>query len=843
MRNYLKKQILRIENSLISAEKLLNKIIRLNNNAQNELILLQDMQAAAIEIGEIVEKNQGEGQEVIRMLEDYCELLWKISQSPMYEKIELCTALHKKLEAVSKQINNISVEFEIVFLPFKASMWDSLESVWLAAKEDSSCSVYVIPIPYFDKENDGSLGKMHYEGNRFPEYVPVTAWDQYDFENRHPDIIYIHNPYDQNNYITSVHPFFYSDSLREYTDKLVYIPYFVCSESTRADKCLLSGIYNADVVIVQSDKIKNEYIKFYREAAGEEVPVNKYLALGAPKFDKVIRSSGVQNELTIQWKQRAGSRRIILYNTSLTTFLQHGEKAVEKLEAVFQYFTKRDDVLLLWRPHPLCKESIKSMRPGLYEAYVKIEKEYLEKNIGIFDESEDIYSAISVADGYYGDSSSVLSLFGVTGKPICMQDVSVTGYDELKDDYLRFEAACIDRAKIYFANKDYNVLAAMDREKGKIHYIDKFPDNRWNQEKIVSGMVMWKEKLWFIPVDQVRVYSYDILSGKWRTFEMEKQWLGANKRQTFLAGWQTGKYYYGFGSRQYGVIKLDLETGEMNFNQSGLEEYEQLADKNSKIICRQDCCEAEGKLYTACLKANLVLEYNLQHEKIKIYQIGDMYKRYITITYDGTVFWITTKAGNLIRWNKDTGDMQEMVIDFEGFHVDGENAFASSLYAGGYVWLFAYSANMNIRVNVHTCEIEKVYEFTNPYEGKDPVRVLKSWFEDGKVCFVDAYNYSIVQIDEKDRVNEFKLFADKNFHREMGTLLNEVWKADDQNNYKDYIHRESHELFKNLKGYLDYITMGGCLINENQRKCFLRFTKYPEGNSGEIIHRKMTEKE
>lgn len=513
MRNYLKKQILRIENSLISAEKLLNKIIRLNNNAQNELILLQDMQAAAIEIGEIVEKNQGEGQEVIRMLEDYCELLWKISQSPMYEKIELCKALHKKLEAVSKQINNISVEFEIVFLPFKASMWDSLESVWLAAKEDSSCSVYVIPIPYFDKENDGSLGEMHYEGNRFPEYVPVTAWDQYDFENRHPDIIYIHNPYDQNNYITSVHPFFYSDSLREYTDKLVYIPYFVCSESTRADKCLLSGIYNADVVIVQSDKIKNEYIKFYREAAGEEVPVNKYLALGAPKFDKVIRSSGVQNELTIQWKQRAGSRRIILYNTSLTTFLQHGEKAVEKLEAVFQYFTKRDDVLLLWRPHPLCKESIKSMRPGLYEAYVKIEKEYLEKNIGIFDESEDIYSAISVADGYYGDSSSVLSLFGVTGKPICMQDVSVTGYDEPKD------------------------------------------------------------------------------------------------------------------------------------------------------------------------------------------------------------------------------------------------------------------------------------------------------------------------------------------YRETGTLLNEVWKADDQNNYKDYIHRESHELFKNLKGYLDYITMGGCSVNENQRKCFLRFTKYPEGNSGEIIHRKMTEKE
>ena len=85
-------------------------------------------------------------------------------------------------------------------------MWDSLESVWLAAKEDPDCDAYVVPIPYFDRMSDGSFGKMHYEGNLFPDYVDITDWRQYDIEKRYPDIIYFHNPYDGCNFVTSVHP-------------------------------------------------------------------------------------------------------------------------------------------------------------------------------------------------------------------------------------------------------------------------------------------------------------------------------------------------------------------------------------------------------------------------------------------------------------------------------------------------------------------------------------------------------------------------------------------------------------------------------------------------------------
>ena len=37
----------------------------------------------------------------------------------------------------------MKVRKEVVFLPYKASMWDSLESVWKAAEEDPDCVAYV----------------------------------------------------------------------------------------------------------------------------------------------------------------------------------------------------------------------------------------------------------------------------------------------------------------------------------------------------------------------------------------------------------------------------------------------------------------------------------------------------------------------------------------------------------------------------------------------------------------------------------------------------------------------------------------------------------------------------
>ena len=67
---------------------------------------------------------------------------------------------------------------------------------------------------------------MRYEGDCLPTGVPIVKWEDYRLEEERPDIIFIHNPYDDGNNLTSVHPFYYSSNLKKYTQCLVYSPYF-----------------------------------------------------------------------------------------------------------------------------------------------------------------------------------------------------------------------------------------------------------------------------------------------------------------------------------------------------------------------------------------------------------------------------------------------------------------------------------------------------------------------------------------------------------------------------------------------------------------------------------------
>ena len=201
-------------------------------NTEAALDLLAQCQECAIKLGEIIEAVEGEDFVTIPMIEDYCELAYqfyeKLSQNIPVNSNQVNKALRKSLIRMGNSVKyDIPERKEVVFLPYKASMWDSLESVWKAADEDPDCDAYVIPIPYFDKNPDGSFKEMHYEGDQYPAYVPVTHYDDYDITVREPDMIFIHNPYDEYNYVTSVAPKFYSKNLKQYTEKLVYIPYFV----------------------------------------------------------------------------------------------------------------------------------------------------------------------------------------------------------------------------------------------------------------------------------------------------------------------------------------------------------------------------------------------------------------------------------------------------------------------------------------------------------------------------------------------------------------------------------------------------------------------------------------
>ncbi|MBD5523483.1 MAG: hypothetical protein HDR04_03520 [Lachnospiraceae bacterium] len=413
--------------------------------------LLADCQETVIQIGEFIEDLEGTGTEAVSYLERYCEELYQISTQ--LEEISAHKA-YKSLEGIlikaENAVDHISIRKEIVFLPYKASMWDSLESVYLAAREDEMCDAYVVPIPYYDKNADGSFGEMHYEGGDYPDNIEITHYEAYDLEQMHPDVIYIHNPYDNCNIVTSVPERYFSSNLRNCTDCLVYIPYFILNEIEPDNQeavdhmkhfCFLPGVIWADKVIVQSEKMRqiyiNEFIKAAKESGLPEEYTNrkrledKILALGSPKLDKARNTRREDLEVPDEWlkvieKPDGTWKKIIFYNTSISALLNDDEKMLEKMKCVFSIFKEQQDtVALLWRPHPLIASTIKSMKPELWADYEKIVEAYREEGWGIYDDSADLERAVILSDAYYGDMSSVVQVYQETGKPVMIQNVDV----------------------------------------------------------------------------------------------------------------------------------------------------------------------------------------------------------------------------------------------------------------------------------------------------------------------------------------------------------------------------------------------------------------------------------
>ena len=157
MRKREKDRLLEIMDTLSDG---IEEVRRLMENAQEEeaMPLLADCQGAAIAIGNAIEQMEGTGTRAVGLLEELCELLYSCASSVSSDGLEgmadICRRIEDKcIEAEEALIDGIKAKKLAVFLPYKVSMWDSLESIWKASEEDEDWTSIVMPIPYFDKES------------------------------------------------------------------------------------------------------------------------------------------------------------------------------------------------------------------------------------------------------------------------------------------------------------------------------------------------------------------------------------------------------------------------------------------------------------------------------------------------------------------------------------------------------------------------------------------------------------------------------------------------------------------------------------------------------------------
>ena len=622
-------------------------------------------------------------------------------------------------------------KLEIVFMPYKASMWDSLESIYLAAKNDPTCDALVMPIPYYDKK-DGKFTEMHLETD-YPPNIPLTDYREYKIEERHPDIIYIHNPYDSHNHVTNVHPDFYSERLRNLTDCLVYVPYFVGNGTNMGVQgCTLPACIFAHKVIVQNEHIRQIYIREYKKLAENnnilervDKAGEKFIALGSPKLDKAINTKREDCEIPEEWeklirKPDGTRKKVIFYNTSIVALLANSvrdgkpsDEYLRKIRSVFEFFKKREDAVLLWRPHPLLGSTIDSMRSWLAGEYAEIVREFKSGGYGIYDDSPDLYRAFACSDAYYGDASSVMLMFGIAGKPIMIQDAARKNENS---GNLMFYSVRDDGENFWFTVENINALFKMDKQKWAAEYMGSFPKemSRWG---LYREVIEHDGKLYFTPMRADEIAVYDIASGRFEkiSFAEPKNCIKKNDynpRVSFCAAAAYGKYIFFIGHGYPAIMRLDTESGGLDYFTDWVEPLDKISDGDGYYFYH--ACVSGNKIFLPAINANAVAEFDMDRCVTRVYEVGSKGQKYFNICFDGINCWLIPRFdGAVVRWNPDTKEYKEYGGYPAGFKSGKPPymSFGAIKYWDGYIWLLPHYANMALKIDVSDGSMSAAEEF------------------------------------------------------------------------------------------------------------------------------------
>lgn len=665
--------------------------------------------------------------------------------------------------------NESEVKLEVAFFPYKASMWDSLESVWLAAKADPRCNAVVVPIPYYDKKPNGTLGTMYYEGADFPDYVPIVSYKDYMPENMCPEVAYIHNPYDNNNLVTSVHPAFHSHELKKYILYLVYIPYYVNMWPSNAEFSYVAALGAVDVIVAMSENDAKAYLS---HGTGKDVPV-----LGSPKLDRVLRYEAEKPDIPVEWASVLKGKKVFLLLTTVNSIL-HSDDSGSKLKRILNLFDKRDDAALFWRPHPLEAATLKAMRPEQFAAYNELFKLAEESSSCVVDRSSDVERAIALSDALIGSGvSSVSYMFKVTGKPTYIVDFDSAevftdkDYDEaLSAEYMT--APALDGDYLWGACANFNGLARVDIRDGSMEYIGEFPGEYEMVTALYAKTVKVNSKLIFSPQRAGAFAEYDIESGEFRMIPLPEKALAGKGKMNFGGVIDYEDFLLFIPVRSRAFVRYRKSTGEYEYFYDWYEKFEKYITHLEHSFFSSAFLD-ENKLYLGSLQSNIISTLNLDSMSFDITQIGKAHYRYHGIVKNGKHFWLTRyisdefldKNDSVLRWDSASGRIKE----FNGFPGEFEmyklchTHFAGILDRDKYLIALPFRGNMLVKIDKTTGRMSKYEPGLDEEFQKRASAVFNKWGTftqgyldiDNEIWYLNMlYDYSFVKIDLQTETSE-----------------------------------------------------------------------------------------
>ncbi len=708
----------------------------------------------------------------------------------------------------------------VVFLPFRVAFWDSMESIWRAASEDRErCVPYVVPIPYADLDREEKAGTWHDEGWKFPEEVPVIPPDSLDISRLKPDIIYINHHFEDGSHVVAVEERFLARNLRPYAGKIVYVPYFTTGRRWPESHLYAPCYPFVDRIVIQRPRM--EVAQMGLEGAPMKagdawsvedwIPREKLLPLGSPKIDRLFWCEA-HREVPGAWEDRIRGRKVVLYNTSVSSLCKYGSRFLRKMAYVFRAFEGREDVVLLWRPHPFLRNAAKFCGEELSEAYLALRARFLEEDMGILDETPDAAMAIAAADAYVGESSSsMVSMFGFVGKPIFLTSMVRLWQRPNEEEIatVRLGGGFFRGNTCYFLSNDFHALCRMDMERREVLPVLAFGDGP-NGETYGGP---WREGdlLYFSPNTAKDLLLFDLGQGKTKRIPLKHPRKKGNLGGMFPHGEYLyflpngypamvrihrkshvpeyfplddllpagnfggvvpyGEFLYFLPSRYPSLVRMDTRTGEMTYDGACLKRLHETRTSRQGNVMAGRCVRKGRQLLLASRLTNLVLELDMETGAWRYHEVGpEDADSNVMLKESEDVYWIFPwRTRKIRRWNFATGECGVVDEYPEGYACekdweDDETTypFAYVRRVGDEVWLYPSHGNMMLRLDMKARKLVKWDVELPPHGGKEGTAFshqsmflgMLDW--NGELWAQRSYDRKFLVIDKETRVSRLE---------------------------------------------------------------------------------------
>lgn len=458
---------------IIECADVLAEIVRACKNASDDapseddvLAYFADIQKNLVDFGTLVEKVKGDGTDTVSLLEGLCELIFALSESYLSDAgDDIINRISDKAASIVNAVNTEIINRKtVLFLPVKARYFNTLKPIINKAVADEDTDVYVAALPYYYKEYDGYIkGEELCEANEIASQLTgasVIPYRDVDLALMCPDEIYINMPYDNYNMAITVPSYFYASNIKKYTNKLIYVPFFMSMEFNKSNYpcfynmqyyCTVPGVVLADEVLLQSENTREIYLEKLKEWSSEALIDStslsqyfdnklKVITDYYPDYLKVFsfdEDSAFSDDLAgslysdkLSEIINSDKKKLLLYvNTG--TLIEHGCKYFDKLYRILNTFKDtHSEICVLLMTDDYMEAVIKKHDINLWEKWDVFLKDFNDLSYGININSEKNHKFLKkyiheICDAYYGNPSIICKNFIIAKKPVMLMNTGI----------------------------------------------------------------------------------------------------------------------------------------------------------------------------------------------------------------------------------------------------------------------------------------------------------------------------------------------------------------------------------------------------------------------------------